>query len=313
VRTLCVVQARTGSTRLPGKVLADVGGRPMLGLMLDRLARLDVDALVVATSDLDQDDPVAQLAADRHVAVVRGPEQDVLGRFARALEQHPADLVVRLTADCPFADPDVITAAIALARRSGADYTSNSLVRTFPDGLDTEAVTATALTEAHAEAVDSREREHVTPFVYRRTSRYRLAALRNDELLGNERWTVDTAADLERIRAMAAAVSDPVAAGWRQILTVAGRHGDPAPGALHLRPATEADALPRVLPFDDPSTRTWVVERDAQAVGWAEVVALDGDGTATIEVPATEQARTETLLRAALTDDLQIERLVVEG
>ena len=302
-----------GSSRLPGKVLAEVAGRPMLRLMLDRLARLDVDELVVATSDLTADDAVAGVATGAGVAVVRGPERDVLARFALALDQHPADLLVRLTADCPLSDPDVVAAALALAGRTGADYTSNSLVRTYPDGLDTEVVAAEALRQAHSEAVDPVEREHVTPFVYRRTSRYRLAALRHDQPLADERWTVDTAADLNRLRAMAAAVADPVAADWRQILQATGRRGSPPIGSLHLRPAAESDsaARRRLLPLDDPSTRTWVVERDGEPLGWAEVAAVDGEGTAIVDVPAAERAGAEALLRGALAADLQVERLTI--
>src|SRR5204862_6675946 len=132
------------------------------------------------------------------VPVVRGEEADVLSRFALALDTHPADTIVRLTADCPLADPAIVADALALHDRAGAAYTSNSLVRTFPDGLDVEVIAATALRDAHAEAADPLEREHVTPFVYRRPERYRLRALRTPELLGDERWTVDTAADLER-------------------------------------------------------------------------------------------------------------------
>ncbi|MCB0964211.1 MAG: NTP transferase domain-containing protein, partial [Acidimicrobiales bacterium] len=124
---LVVVQARAGSTRLPGKVLAPIGDRPMLGLMLARLAPLaDRAHLVVATTVHDRDDPVAAVAAEAGWAVVRGDEDDVLGRFLEALGRHRADDVVRLTADCPLIDPAVVAAALDLHRRTGADYTSNT-------------------------------------------------------------------------------------------------------------------------------------------------------------------------------------------
>ena len=119
--TLAVVQARMGSTRLPGKVLADLGGRPLLRFLLDRLSDLDVDHLVVATSDLPGDDAVADVAAAAGVEVVRGSERDVLARFVAALDEHPADTVVRLTADCPLVDPAIVRAALDLHRTSGAD------------------------------------------------------------------------------------------------------------------------------------------------------------------------------------------------
>ena len=220
--TLCVVQARMGSTRLPGKVLANLGGRPALALMLGRLAGVAVDRLVVATSDLPADDTIEQVASERDVAVVRGPHHDVLARFVVALDTYPATDVIRLTADCPLADPAVIGATLDLHRREGVDYTSNTLVRTFPDGLDVEVVTAAALREADAEATDPYEREHVTPFVYRRPDRYRLASFEDSEDFSAERWTLDTAADLEWLRATVAKLDDPVTASWREVLAAVG-------------------------------------------------------------------------------------------
>jgi len=136
--SLCVVQARTGSTRLPGKVLQELSGRPLLRFMLDRLADLRVDELVVATSTLERDDAVADIAAAAGRPVVRGSESDVLDRFVAALDAHPADYVVRLTADCPIADPVLVEAVIARHLDRGADYTSNVFPRTFPRGLDCE-------------------------------------------------------------------------------------------------------------------------------------------------------------------------------
>lgn len=222
--TICVVQARTGSTRLPGKVLADLGGRPMLAFMLERLRPLKVDKLVVATSSLSADDGVAEVAAAAGAAVVRGSEDDVLSRFVVALRTFPADVIVRLTADCPLIDPQVVADAMRLLIDSGADYASNTLSRTFPDGLDVEVMKARALRDADAEAVDPLEREHVTPFIYWRPQRYRLASLTTPESLGAERWTVDTLADLTWVRGIAQALSSAPNAGWREILA----HADSA-------------------------------------------------------------------------------------
>ncbi len=222
METLVVVQARMGSTRLPGKVLADLGGTTALGLMLDRLARLDVGLVVVATTEHHRDEPVVKLAEARGAAVIRGSEADVLERFGHALDRFPADHVVRLTADCPLVDPDIVAGVLALHQRAGVDYTSNTLERTFPDGLDVEVVTAAALREAVAEATLPVEREHVTPFVYTRASRYRLASLSTAADLGRERWTLDTPGDLARLRAIVAALDDPITARWRDVLAVAG-------------------------------------------------------------------------------------------
>ena len=161
---VAVVQARTGSTRLPGKVLADVGGMPMLEFMLRRLAPLPWE-VVVATSDRPADDEVVSVGRSCGVEVVRGPEGDVLSRFLVALDAHPAKHVVRLTGDCPLSDPRVVRAAVALHREASAAYTSNVLPRTFPKGLDCEVMSARALREAASEATAAPEREHVTPFL----------------------------------------------------------------------------------------------------------------------------------------------------
>jgi spore coat polysaccharide biosynthesis protein SpsF len=186
-----------------------------------------VDRVVVATSDRAIDDPVAALARELEVDVVRGPEADVLGRFAAVLERFPADDVVRLTADCPLLDPALVDEAVRLHRATGADYTSNTLERTFPDGLDVEVVGAAALATAVEEAVAPDEREHVTPFVYGRPDRFRLVSLETPEWLGHERWTLDTPEDLDRLRTIVDGLADPVSATWRDVLAVAGIAGGP--------------------------------------------------------------------------------------
>jgi spore coat polysaccharide biosynthesis protein SpsF len=268
---------------------------------------------VVATSDEERDDPVAAVAADAGITAVRGPEDDVLRRFALALEAHPADRVVRLTADCPLADPALVADVLALAERRGADYASNAVVRTFPDGLDVEVVTAAALRLADREAIDRAEREHVTPFVYRRPERFRLAVLLNDEPLGTERWTVDTAADLERVRAIVAGLADPVHAGWREILRVAGRQ--PAPPGLSVRPALPGDAAAarRTVPIEDPAVRTWVATVDGAPVGWAELhVAADG-GPMVVEAPDEHRAAIQAAVEQLAAADPQLVRHTPES
>lgn len=218
--TLLVVQARMGSTRLPGKVLADIAGRPLLAFLLERLAPLPWDR-VVATSELAHDDAVATTATAAGAAVIRGPEQDVLARFGRVIEEYAPDLVVRLTADCPLADPALITMAVERQEVTGADYVSNTVVRTFPDGLDLEVVRAPALLEAVVEATDPFDREHVTPFVYRHPERFSHEVLRNEVDLSAERWTVDTADDLEFVRSVVGRLGGGTLFGWREVLAVA--------------------------------------------------------------------------------------------
>jgi spore coat polysaccharide biosynthesis protein SpsF len=226
---LVVIQARTGSSRLPGKVLVDMAGRPMLRFQLDRLARLEHCELVVATSDLPSDDPIEALALDAGVAVVRGSETDVLARFAVALDRFDPTTVVRLTGDCPLSDPSIVASVVELHHASGADYTSNVHPRSFPQGLDVEVAAAPALRAAATEAVDPYDREHVTPFLYQHPERFATANLSSGHDLGHLGWTVDTADDLARVRALVRAVDDPVAAAWTEILAAAGgpAAGDP--------------------------------------------------------------------------------------
>ena len=200
---LGVIQARMSSSRLPGKVLAEVAGAPMLGRQVERLRRSRrMDELVVATSDQASDDPVADYAARLDLTVVRGDLDDVLGRFGLALEAFPeAATVVRMTADCPLTDWRVLDAVIDHRAATRADYASNTPeVRTYPHGLDIEVMTAAALRTAVREASDPYEREHVTPFLYRNPRRFRIESISQTPSLAHLRWTVDHPADLDFVR-----------------------------------------------------------------------------------------------------------------
>lgn len=202
---LAVLQARMSSTRLPGKVLAPVAGAPMILRQIERLRRArSLDRIVVATSVEAGDDELAQVLAAAGVPVHRGDLADVLGRFIGALDAFgPAETLVRLTADCPLADPAVIDATIAHFHETGADYASNvAEPRTFPKGLDVEVMRADALRRAAAETADPYDREHVTPFLYRNPDRFRLAGHAQDADEGEVRWTVDRPDDLEFVRAV---------------------------------------------------------------------------------------------------------------
>ncbi|HMD45381.1 MAG TPA: glycosyltransferase family protein [Acidimicrobiales bacterium] len=241
--TLVVVQARVGSTRFPGKVLAELAGMPMLAFMLRRLAAGGI-VPVVATSDQAGDDAVADLARDEGAAVVRGPEDDVLARIALAVGPSEALDVVRLTADCPLSDPAVVQAMVALHRELGADYTSNTLLRTYPDGLDVEVVGRAAVLAADREARDADEREHVTPFIYRRPRRFRLGAGYSPRQMGHWRWTVDTPDDLERVRALVGATPTPLEAGWASFASPGGP-GTPDASAARLDPMLPGGWAPR--------------------------------------------------------------------
>jgi spore coat polysaccharide biosynthesis protein SpsF len=225
---VAIVQARMGSTRLPGKVLEDVNGEPLLALVLARVGRATgIDEVAVATSTLPGDDPVADLARRCGVRVVRGSEQDVLARYATAAVELEAELVVRITADCPLVDPGVVGQLLALRGAEDLDYAgvltgaaSANGRRHFPDGLDAEVVQASVLAEAAREATAAYDREHVTPFVKARPQRFRLGALEAEQDLGHERWTVDQAEDLAFVRAVVTRLAEPASAGLADILAV---------------------------------------------------------------------------------------------
>lgn len=199
--TIAVVQARMGSTRLPGKVLREIAGRPMLSYQLERMRRARrLDDVVVATTTNACDDPIVAFCEAEACKVTRGSEHDVLARYADAAGAFAAGTVVRLTSDCPLIDPDLIDLAIdRFATAGGCDYLSNMLSPSYPYGMAVEVMTAQALHTAAAEAIDPGEREHVTPFIYWRPERFRLESLTMAPDLSQLRWTVDTDADFELV------------------------------------------------------------------------------------------------------------------
>jgi len=309
-----------GSTRLPGKVLADVGGEPLLAFLIRRLRPLPVTTVVVATSTLERDDAVAAVAQSEGVACIRGSESDVLNRFSQAVRAYPAESVVRVTADCPLLDPALVSAVLDLHRSSAADYTSNTVVRTFPDGLDVEVFRAAALIQAETDAVDPVEREHVTPFIYRRPGQFRLANLFSTELLGDERWTVDTAEDLELVRHIVTGLPS-LQAGWRDILAMVGRRSElPHPARLVPEPRAAVwstyEGIGEAL--DPASSRTWHVEWGGRPRGSLRVSVADGQGTLEIDpgaAPLTPDATAAAIgeLQRILSASLQVMSLATHS
>ena len=196
MKTLIIVQARMTSTRLPGKVLLPLAGEPMLTRLIERLRRVRrADGIVVATTINTSDDPIAALCAQQGVPCHRGSEHDVLARYADAARLNGADTVVRITSDCPLIDPALIDQVIAVYEEGGSDYVSNMLPPTWPYGMAVEVFSAAALAQAHAEATQAAEREHVTPFLYWYPERYRLRNVASPVDLSQHRWTVDTPED----------------------------------------------------------------------------------------------------------------------
>lgn len=206
LKVVGIIQARTGSTRLPGKVLLEVAGRPLLQHVIDRVlaARL-IKEVIVATTTKQADDAILTLAKRAGVGVFRGSEDDVLERYYQAAQACGADVVVRVTSDCPLADPQTLDQVIlrfldAQRQPYCADYVSNNLERTFPLGLDAEAFSFLALERAQKEARTPYEREHVTPYIREAEVGFRLLNLRHPWDLSFHRWTVDTAEDLTLVR-----------------------------------------------------------------------------------------------------------------
>jgi spore coat polysaccharide biosynthesis protein SpsF len=199
---VCITQARINSTRLPGKVLMPIAGKPMLRWHLDRLKRARrIDHIVVATTEEPAADAIVEIARQAGVTAFRGSEQDVLARFAGTAAFAGAATVVRVTSDCPVIDPALIDRVIALYESAGEECHYASLdVGTFPRGLDCEVFSRQALDEAHREAVVQEDREHVTVFIRRHVERYAarfLSTAPSDQIY---RWTVDTPADFDLVR-----------------------------------------------------------------------------------------------------------------
>ena len=197
------------STRLPGKVLMPLGKEEsVLTVLLTRLrGARELDDVVVATSWDASDDPVASAASQVGVAPARGPLDDVLARFVLAAEQRRADAVVRITADCPLIDPGVVDELVRIWRRGDADYVSNTLEpRTFPDGLDAEVISRSALIDADHEASLPEEREHVTPFIRAHPDRFVPSGIWLQPSYGEVRVTLDDETDLTRLTSLVESV-----------------------------------------------------------------------------------------------------------
>ena len=192
-----------GSSRLPGKSLQDIAGRPLLAHVIERARAVGgIDEVVVATTVDSRDEPIVRLAQSEGVAAFRGSEDDVLDRYYRTAVVHRATTVMRLTADCPVLDPVVSASVLARYLEGGSDYVTIGLPPTYPDGLDTEVFSFEALERAWREAVLPSEREHVTPYIWKRPERFRVVNLTHDPDLSEHRWTVDTARDLDFVRAL---------------------------------------------------------------------------------------------------------------
>jgi len=201
MRTVAIIQARMASTRLPGKIMADLAGKPLLYHVVSRaLQARTLDLVALATTDRSIDDEVAKLCDELGIPCFRGSEEDVLDRYYQAAKYFDADVVVRLTADCPMIDPLIIDKVVQVLIEEDFEYVSNILDCTYPDGLDTEAFYRKVLERAWREANLKSDREHVTTYLRNHPEWFRLKNVSHTENLSSFRWTVDEPQDLEFVR-----------------------------------------------------------------------------------------------------------------
>jgi spore coat polysaccharide biosynthesis protein SpsF len=204
MKVVAIIQARMGSTRLPGKVLLDLAGEPILGRVMNRTQRAQtLVEVVVATTVQPVDDAIVRLCAERGWPCFRGSEEDVLDRYYQTAMAHQADVVVRITSDCPLIEPEVIDRVVRefLDLQPEVDYSCNVLPRrTFPRGLDTEVMRFDVLERAWQEDHNLASREHVTPYIYHNPDLFRIHGVTNEVDYSHLRWTVDTPEDLDFVR-----------------------------------------------------------------------------------------------------------------
>jgi glutamate-1-semialdehyde 2,1-aminomutase len=224
MKVVAIVQARMGSTRLPNKVMKPIGGVPMIELLLTRLSRAkEIDQIIVATSLDTENQSLAEHVERLGYLCFRGSENDVLQRYIDAAHASKADIVVRVTGDCPLIDPALVDEVISSFSLQQVDYLTNALSPTYPDGLDTEVFTLAALERAALESRDSFDREHVTPYL-RRSGFFKTAGITNVEDLSSLRWTVDEPADFEVISNVFAHFAPDIHFSWRQVLQLQHNH-----------------------------------------------------------------------------------------
>ena len=241
-RTVAIIQARLNSERLPGKILADLEGLSMLERVIRRVQMAKkIDETVLATTDRPGDDVTAKKGEELGIRVVRGSEDDVLDRYRQAAIESSADHIVRVSADSPFVDAEVIDQMIEVYSQGGWDYVSNKLHPSFPLGLDAEIFSRAALERTWTEAKETFERSHVTYYMYSNPSTFSLAAVTTTPNRHTWRWTVDTPADLEFARAIFKKLGGSNDFSWNDVVALITREPELAEINSHItaKPVTE--------------------------------------------------------------------------
>lgn len=201
MKIVAIIQARMGSTRLPGKILKEVNNRPLLSYQLERLNTSEyINQIVIATTIKKQDYIIEKFCNDKKIPVYRGSESDVLARYYEAALEFKADIIVRITSDCPIIDAKVVDRTIKYFVEHEYDYVSNTIDRTYPRGMDTEVFSFKALEKAYIESFLNRDREHVTAYFYSNPQKFKIGSVKNESNFSKYRWTVDTVEDFELIK-----------------------------------------------------------------------------------------------------------------
>ncbi len=221
MKVAAIIQARMSSTRLPGKVLMDLGGETVLARVVRRVRRATlVEDIIVATSNAIVDDAIVRECEHLSVKFFRGEENDVLDRYYHAARYIAAETVIRITSDCPLIDPEIIDKTIREFLKKRPDYASNVLQRTYPRGLDTEVISGEALARTWREARLSYQRAHVTPYIYENPHQFDILPIKGAADYSAHRWTVDTADDLAFVRAVYYRFDNDVRFSWRDVLAL---------------------------------------------------------------------------------------------
>ncbi|HEY7098199.1 MAG TPA: glycosyltransferase family protein [Terriglobales bacterium] len=236
MKIVVIIQARMGSTRLPGKVMRDLGGDTVLARVVQRVRRIGlIDHVVIATTKDRRDDIIANECQRLDVDCFRGEELNVLDRYYQAAQVARADAIVRITSDCPLIEPEVSEKIIQVFLDRKPDYVSNTLTRSYPRGLDTEIVTSEALCRAWREAKRDYQRVHVTPYIYENPELFVIEQIVNESDCSEYRWTLDTAEDLAFLRTVYERMGEFDQIYWRDLLELLEREPELTELNSHIR------------------------------------------------------------------------------